>query len=130
MTDVTDATLGTSGLWLDLCTAPRIISLSPLSLASDVTDATLGASGLWLGTRTGPGGIATLTKSFFGCSPWLHGKQVYQTIGVFLSCKVNANLTFAFLPDILCDPIDLIWRLVTPFEAVIAFTAFIRRSSS
>ena len=31
----------------DLCTAPRIISLSPLSLATDVTDATLGASGLW-----------------------------------------------------------------------------------
>ena len=28
----------------DLCTAPRIISLSPLSLATDVTDATLGAS--------------------------------------------------------------------------------------
>ena len=42
----------------DLCTAPRIISLSPLSLATDVTDATHGASGLWLGTRTGPGGTA------------------------------------------------------------------------
>ena len=37
----------------DLCTAPRIISLSLLSLATDVTDATLGASGLCLGTRTG-----------------------------------------------------------------------------
>ena len=48
-----------------LCTAPRIISLSPLSLATDVTDATLGASGLWLGTRTGTGDTATLTKSFF-----------------------------------------------------------------
>ena len=33
----------------DLCTAPRIMSLSPLSLATDVTGATLGASGLWLG---------------------------------------------------------------------------------
>ena len=31
-------------------TAPRIISLSPLSLATDVTEATLVASGLWLGT--------------------------------------------------------------------------------
>ena len=36
---------------------------------------TLRASGLWLGTRTGAGGTATLTESFFGCSPWLHGQQ-------------------------------------------------------
>ena len=48
----------------DLCTAPRIISLSPLLLATDVTDETLGASGLWLGTRTGSGGLATLTIFF------------------------------------------------------------------
>ena len=41
----------------DVWTAPRIISLSPLSLATDVT---LGASDLWLGTRTGAGGTATL----------------------------------------------------------------------
>ena len=59
----------------DLCTAPRIISLSPLSLATLATDATLGASGLWLGTRTGAGGTATLTEGFFGRSPWLHGQQ-------------------------------------------------------
>jgi hypothetical protein len=59
----------------DLFTAFRIISLSPL-LATDVTDATLGTSGLWLETRTGAGVTATLTKSFFGCSPWLHGLQV------------------------------------------------------
>ena len=45
----------------DLCTDPRIISLSPLSLATDVTNVTLGASGLWLGTRTGASGTATLT---------------------------------------------------------------------
>ena len=44
----------------DLCTAPGIISLSRLSLATDVTDSTLGASGLWLGTRTGAGGTVTL----------------------------------------------------------------------
>ena len=44
----------------DLCTAPRIISLSPLSIATDVTDTTLGASGLWLGTRTGGGGTIPL----------------------------------------------------------------------
>jgi len=44
----------------DLCTAPMIISLSPLSLATDITDMTLGASSLWLGTRTGAGGTATL----------------------------------------------------------------------
>ena len=59
----------------DLCTAPRIISLSPLSLVTDVTDATLGASGLWLGTRAGAGGPATLTESFIDYSPWLHGQQ-------------------------------------------------------
>jgi hypothetical protein len=57
----------------DLCTAPWIISLSPLSL---VTNATLWASGLWLGTRTGAGATATLTESFFGRIPWLHGQQV------------------------------------------------------
>ena len=45
-----------------------------LSLATDVTDATLGASELCLGTRTGAGGTATLTESFFGRSPWLHGQ--------------------------------------------------------
>ena len=64
----------------DLCTAPRIISLSPLSLATDLTNETLGASGLWLGTRTGAGGTATLTKRFFGRSPWLHGQQVLLLI--------------------------------------------------
>jgi hypothetical protein len=62
----------------DLCTAPRIISLSPLSLAADVTDATVGASGLLLGTRTGAGGTATQTKSFFWpqrVAPWTAGEQ-------------------------------------------------------
>ena len=49
-------------------TKDGIISLSPFSLANDVADATLGACGLWLGT-------ATLAKSFFGHSPWLHGQQ-------------------------------------------------------
>ena len=47
----------------DLCTAPRIISVSPLPLATDLIDATLGESGLWLGTRTGAGGTAKLTGS-------------------------------------------------------------------
>ena len=59
----------------DLYTAPRIISLSPLSLATDVTDAPLRASG-----RTGAGGTATLTESFFGRIPWLHGQlDVFMT---------------------------------------------------
>ena len=44
----------------DLCTAPSIISLSTLLLATDVTDATLGESGLCLGTRTGAGGTVKL----------------------------------------------------------------------
>ena len=68
--------------WGFLCTAPRIISLSPLSLATDVTDATFGACGLWLGTRTGAGGTATVTESFFGRSVWLHGQlgEVRNTI--------------------------------------------------
>ena len=48
----------------DLRIAPRIISLSPVSLATDVTEATLGTSGLWLGTRTGSGGTATVTIFF------------------------------------------------------------------
>ena len=44
----------------DLYTAPGVISLSTLSLATDVTDVTLGASGFWLRTRTEAGGTATL----------------------------------------------------------------------
>ena len=48
---------------------------------TDVTDAKLGASGLWLGTRTGAGGTATVTKSFSGRSPWLHGQQVARIGG-------------------------------------------------
>ena len=59
----------------DLCRVPGIISLSPLSLAADMIVVTLGASSFWLGTRTGAGGTATLTESFFGRSPWLHGQQ-------------------------------------------------------
>ena len=43
----------------DLCTAPGIISLSPLSLGTDEIDAILGASEFELGTRTGVGGTAT-----------------------------------------------------------------------
>ena len=65
------------------CTAPRIISLSPLSLATDVTEATLGASGLWLGTRTGAGGTATLTESFFWpqpMAPWTTGLSIGNSI--------------------------------------------------
>ena len=67
----------------DLCTAPRIISLSPLSLAIDVTDATLGASGLWLGTRTGAG-TAILTERFFDRSPLLHAQQVFLGLRLYL----------------------------------------------
>ena len=44
----------------DLCTALRIISLSPLSLATNVTDVTFRESGLWLGTWTGVDGTNTL----------------------------------------------------------------------
>ena len=60
----------------DLCTAPRIISLSTLSLGTDVTDATLGASGLWLGTWTRSWWHRHNNwKFFFGRSPWLHEQQ-------------------------------------------------------
>ena len=62
----------------DLCTAPRIISLPLLSLATDVTDVTFGASGLWLGTRAGDGGTGTLAHSFFGRGPRLHEQQEYS----------------------------------------------------
>ena len=41
----------------DLWTAPGIISLSSLSLATDVTDMTLGTSDLWPGTLTGGGNV-------------------------------------------------------------------------
>ena len=47
----------------DLYTAPGIISLLPLSLATDVTNVTLGASDLWPGTRTGAGGAAFLAAT-------------------------------------------------------------------
>ena len=63
----------------DLYTALRIISLSPLSLATDVTDATIEASGLWLETRTGAGGTTTLARSFFSRSPWLNGQRVLKS---------------------------------------------------
>ena len=56
----------------DLCTAPGIISLSPLPLAMDVTDLTLGASGLWTGTRTVAGGAATLVYAFLAAA---HGSM-------------------------------------------------------
>jgi hypothetical protein len=61
----------------DLCTAPGIISKSPLSL---VTDVTLGASDLWLGTHTGATGTSTLSKSIFWpqpMAPWTidHGEN-------------------------------------------------------
>ena len=68
-----DAPLAVRQMSEDLCTAPRIISLSPLSLETDVTDATPGASGFWLGTRTGAGDTATLTESIFWpqlIAPW------------------------------------------------------------
>ena len=72
----------------DLYTAPRIISLSSLSLATDVTDATLVASGLWLGTRTEARGTATLTKSFLDRSPWLMDNRCH-----LLECM---NFTYIF----------------------------------
>ena len=58
-----------------------------------MTDATLGASGLWLGTRTGAGGTATLTKSFFGHSPWLHGEQDLFILEYFPSLQNEACLS-------------------------------------
>ena len=58
--------------------SPRIISLSPLSLATNVNGATLRASDLWLGPQTGAGGTTTLSESFFDHSPWLHGQQVFK----------------------------------------------------
>ena len=74
----------------DLCTAPRIISLSPLSLATNVTDATLEASDLWLGTRTGADGTATRAWSFFGRSLWLHeGKKIHKWTYICDLCLVK-----------------------------------------
>ena len=54
----------------------------------------LGTCGLSLRTRTGAGGTATIAKSFFGRSPWLHGHQVikiiYYTIYILPSGKQRA----------------------------------------
>ena len=89
----------------NLCTAPSIISLLPLSLVIDVTDATLGASGLWIGTRTGAGGIATLTESFFGRSSWLHGQQAYLHLPIYKVhplLSLDSKLLLPELPDALC----------------------------
>ena len=70
----------------DLYTAPGIVSLSPLSLATEVT---LGASGLWLETRTGAGCTATLAEIFLAA---VHGymdsrtnnrdEKMYSQLGV------------------------------------------------
>ena len=76
--------------------SPRIISLSPLSLATDVTDATLGPSGLWLGTRTGAGGTAALTESFFDCSPWLHGQLNIELILSVSVRELSDELNYIF----------------------------------
>ena len=37
---------------------------------------------------------------------------------------------FLSVPDLLCDPTDVIWRYRTPFEAITGGTVFIRRSLS
>ena len=42
----------------DMCPAPGIISLTPLSLVTNMTDMALGASGLWLENQTGTAGTA------------------------------------------------------------------------
>ena len=75
--EVTDMTLGTSGLWLGTLTeANGTTTLVQSFLASahgfmdnrsiiiEVTNMTLGTSGLWLGTRTGAGGIGTPLHTF------------------------------------------------------------------
>ena len=82
----------------DLCTAPQIISLSPLSLATDVTDATLGASGLWLETRTGAGGTAILTESFFFFLAAAHGSmdnrvQSFQILSNMVLYSMNMTIS-------------------------------------
>ena len=76
-------------------TAPRIISLSPLSLATNVTDVTIGASGLWLGTRTGAGGTTTLTESFFWpqpMAPWRTGPSLILACKSLVTMEVARNI--------------------------------------
>ena len=36
-----------------------------------------------------------------------------------------SSFSFFFLPDVLCDPTDLVWRKEIPFEAMTARTTFI-----
>ena len=88
----------------DLRTAPRIISLSPLSLATDVTD----ASGLWLGTRTGAGG--TNLKFFWPqpMAPWNTGQTFSiclsngSTEKIMWSALRNRNLLLSLFFSSLC----------------------------
>ena len=69
-----------------LCTVPRIILLSPLSLATDVTDATLEASDIWLGTWTGAGGTATLAEAILAAA---HGSMDNKSNHFKFICRVE-----------------------------------------
>ena len=82
----------------DLRTAPRILSLSPLSLATDVTDVTLGASGLWVETRTGTGGTATLTRCFsMNNTFWFSLHHAWLTLYI-----IEKSKKFIFCPSWYC----------------------------
>ena len=83
----------------DLCTAPRIISLSPFTLATDVTVATHGASGLWLRTRIGAGGTAAAygsmeNKPFYTKIPYFYFLHFFAII---LKLLIKLYLKFSYL---------------------------------
>ena len=44
-------------------------------------------------------------------------------MSLYATVVSRANFEIASLPDVLCDPTDLIWRKGTPFEAMTGRTA-------
>ena len=56
--------------------------------------------------------------------PTLNAKLRVELWSIFNSCLISTgHIVRPFLPDVLCDPTDLIWRKGIPFEAMIGRTA-------
>ena len=64
---------------------------SPLSLAYK-----LDTLDKWSLTRNLIGATATLTWSFFGCSPWLHGYHIYNVYSAVWQDSIRVDFYFKF----------------------------------
>jgi hypothetical protein len=76
----------------DLCTAPGIISLSPLSLVTDMTDATLGTCGLC---------GSVLTRHSYYLGEICHGQKSIQQKNIALHKQINLRNCWSCLVGIL-----------------------------